>query len=165
MMLIIGENGSIDYERVNGSKTTSLGGAKIESFEGDDFTAGWFLLSTKFAVSKKPEKVGDEWKMTVDGVELTRHTGRIERAGAATCEKKGKDLDCTLAHDGGIGPIKACVTLQATCGTTEVEAPKRCETIAVGEHVDYSIALAELSPECEKHLTKLSLDKFSVAKP
>ncbi len=71
MQLDISEKGHVDYKRVNGSSTTSVS-APIQRFNGDDFEAGMFGFDTKFDVTEKPHEVDGSWKMTVDGVELTR---------------------------------------------------------------------------------------------
>ena len=71
MELWIGDNGRIEYERQKGSTRTELE-APIQRFEGDDFVAGIWFLSTTFDVQKPPYQEGGEWKMVVDGVELTR---------------------------------------------------------------------------------------------
>lgn len=71
MTLDISAKGNVDYERKKGNSNTSVS-APIQEFKGDDFEAGLFGFNTRFHVSKKPHKEGGVWKMTVDGVELTR---------------------------------------------------------------------------------------------
>ncbi len=71
MHLIIGADGTVDYRRVRAATTTRLT-APIRSFDGDDFEVGVGPLATRFQVSVPPHLDGGEWKMTVDGVELTR---------------------------------------------------------------------------------------------
>jgi hypothetical protein len=71
MYLVITPDGGLHYRRVTGSGKTKLN-VPIQEFKGDDFVAGLGPFSTTFVVSRRPHRVGDEWKMTVDGVELTR---------------------------------------------------------------------------------------------
>ena len=71
MQLQISAEGYVNYERRNGSNTTTIN-APIQSVEGDDFIVGVGPFKTKFVVSKPPHLEGNAWKMTVDGVELTR---------------------------------------------------------------------------------------------
>ena len=46
--------------------------APLQRFEGDNFVVGVGPMSTVFTVSKPPYHDGRDWKMVVDGVELTR---------------------------------------------------------------------------------------------
>lgn len=71
MVLQISAEGFVNYERRNGSNRTTIN-APIQSVEGDDFVVGVGPFKTKFVVSKPPHLEGNAWKMTVDGVELTR---------------------------------------------------------------------------------------------
>lgn len=71
MTLEISAQGNVDYARSKGNGNTSVS-APIQEFKGDDFEAGLFGFNTRFDVSEKPHKEGGVWKMTVDGVELTR---------------------------------------------------------------------------------------------
>ena len=48
--------------------------APLKEFKGDNFVVGIGFMSTEFAVSAPPHEDGGVWKMTVDGVELTRIT-------------------------------------------------------------------------------------------
>ena len=69
--LQIAADGGVHYKRsTNGSKVSL--DAPIQKFEGDNFVVGIGPFGTTFKVSKPPHKDGDTWKMTVDGVELTR---------------------------------------------------------------------------------------------
>ena len=47
----------------------------IKEFKGDNFVLGLASVTTEFVVSEPPHEVGGDWKMTVDGVELTRTAG------------------------------------------------------------------------------------------
>lgn len=72
MGLLITQDGRVAYKRLvgeNGSKSVS---GPIQSFDGDDFVVGVGPVKTTFVVSVPPHQDHGEWKMTVDGVELTR---------------------------------------------------------------------------------------------
>ncbi|HMK78862.1 MAG TPA: hypothetical protein VK438_04400 [Xanthobacteraceae bacterium] len=71
MSLQITKDGSVHYKRVDGNSTKSID-APLRRFEGDNFVVGIPFLSSTFQVSKPPHQEGGAWKMTVDGVELTR---------------------------------------------------------------------------------------------
>jgi hypothetical protein len=71
MSLLISQDGRVMYERKNGSASTSVDGP-LKEFKGDDFIVGVGPLTTTFVVSAAPQQVAGQWKMTVDGVELTR---------------------------------------------------------------------------------------------
>jgi hypothetical protein len=71
MYLLITADGSIRYRRLRGGATTSIEGP-LKGFAGDNFDVGVGPFSTTFVVSKPPFDEGGEWKMVVDGVELTR---------------------------------------------------------------------------------------------
>ncbi|HEU0153326.1 MAG TPA: hypothetical protein VFQ84_08280 [Arenimonas sp.] len=70
-LLVIRANGHADYERVTGQSRLSIEGA-CHSFTEDGFKIGVGLLSAHFEVSHPPRQVDGRWRMTVDGVELTR---------------------------------------------------------------------------------------------
>jgi hypothetical protein len=44
----------------------------LNGFEGNNVVVGIGPISTTFMVSVPPHQEGGDWKMTVDGVELTR---------------------------------------------------------------------------------------------
>jgi hypothetical protein len=71
MYLLITQEGSVRYKRVEGSVTTSVEGP-LKGFIGDDFEVGVGPIATTFVVSDPPHLDGDEWKMIVDDVELIR---------------------------------------------------------------------------------------------
>lgn len=71
MVLLITQDGSVRYKRVKGGGSTSIE-APLKRFDGDNFVVGIGPMSTVFTVSKPPYRDGGEWKMVVDGVELTR---------------------------------------------------------------------------------------------
>ena len=74
MALLITQDGSVAYERIKGGARTKITGP-IQGFKGDDFVVGIPVFNTTFEVSRPPHEEGGKWKMTVDGVELTRISG------------------------------------------------------------------------------------------
>lgn len=46
--------------------------APLQGFDGNDFTIGLGPMKTTYKVSVPPHEDNGEWKMTVDGMELTR---------------------------------------------------------------------------------------------
>jgi hypothetical protein len=78
MRLVITPGGYCEYSRrKEGGNSTEIN-APIQRFEGDNFVVGIGLFTTTFMVSKPPHLEGGQWKMTVDGVELTRVTAADE---------------------------------------------------------------------------------------
>jgi hypothetical protein len=71
MRLLIATNGNVSYERVRTGEHTTIN-ASIQRFEGASFFVGLGPVTTRFEVTKPPHQEGSVWKMTVDGVELTR---------------------------------------------------------------------------------------------
>ncbi len=71
MYLLITQDGSVRYKRLKGGATVSVDGP-LKGFIGDNFEVGVGPMSTTFMVSKPPYQEGDNWKMVVDGVVLTR---------------------------------------------------------------------------------------------
>ena len=65
------KDGTIHSRRVKGNTTTSIDGP-LRRLEGDIFVVGIPFLSSTFEVSKPPHQEAGNWKMVVDGVELTR---------------------------------------------------------------------------------------------
>lgn len=74
MRLLITADGHVSYERREGSVSKSIN-APLRGFEGDDFVVGIGPFTTTFVVSSPPQLQDGAWKMTVDGVELTRRGG------------------------------------------------------------------------------------------
>lgn len=70
-LLVIRADGHADYERVTGDRRISIEGS-CHSFTEDGFKIGIGLLSARFEVTRPPQRVDGRWRMTVDGVELTR---------------------------------------------------------------------------------------------
>jgi len=71
MSLLITQDGSVRYKRVQGNQTTKIN-APLKQFAGRDFIVGVGPFKTTFVVSRPPTQDGSSWKMVVDGVELTR---------------------------------------------------------------------------------------------
>ena len=71
MHLVITTAGNVSYQRTRTGESTSIN-APIQRFEGDSFFVGLGPVTTRFEVTKPPHQEGSVWKMTVDGVELTR---------------------------------------------------------------------------------------------
>jgi len=71
MSLLIMQDGSVAYKRLAGGASKSIEGP-LKKFEGDNFEVGVGFIATTFVVSSAPHADGEAWKMTVDGVELTR---------------------------------------------------------------------------------------------
>jgi hypothetical protein len=73
MSLRLMQDGSFKYKRVKEGVTTTIE-APLQAFEGDNFLVGVGSMTTTFVVSKPPYQDNGQWKMVVDGVELTRAT-------------------------------------------------------------------------------------------
>jgi len=71
MAILITQDGSVAYKRLERGVTTSISGP-LKGFDGDNFVVGMGPVVTTFEVSEAPRKDGDVWRMTVDGVELQR---------------------------------------------------------------------------------------------
>jgi hypothetical protein len=71
MALLITQDGSVAYKRLEGGINKSIDGP-LKQFEGDNFVVGVGPISATFLVTAPPHQDGGQWKMTVDGVELTR---------------------------------------------------------------------------------------------
>ena len=69
--LLITPDGRVEYERREGSSKVSVK-APIQRFEGDDFVVGIGPFNTRFVVSRVPHLVEGQYRMVVDGIELTR---------------------------------------------------------------------------------------------
>jgi hypothetical protein len=69
--LVIMPGGRVVYERKEGNMSKSLD-APLKEFKGDNFIVGVGFMNTEFVVASPPHEVAGVWKMTVDGVELTR---------------------------------------------------------------------------------------------
>jgi hypothetical protein len=71
VLLVIRADGHADYARVRDSRRTSIEGP-AHSFTTNGFKIGIGPLSASFRVQSPPKEVGGTWRMTVDGVVLTR---------------------------------------------------------------------------------------------
>jgi hypothetical protein len=71
MYLLLTQDGSVRYKRIQGGATTSVDGP-LKGFKGNNFEVGIGPMSTTFVVTKPPYDDEGKWKMVVDGVELTR---------------------------------------------------------------------------------------------
>ncbi len=71
MAILITQDGSVAYRRLKGGVSKSIDGP-LKGFEGNNFIVGVGPISTTFIVSAPPHLDGDAWKMTVDGIELTK---------------------------------------------------------------------------------------------
>jgi len=69
--LSISQDGTIRYahKEKNVSKTVKT---SLQRFEGNNLKVGFGPVSSTLTVSVAPHRDGDDWKMTVDGVELTK---------------------------------------------------------------------------------------------
>ena len=72
--LWISATGSVEYERQQGSRSTSLSGP-LKEFVGDDFEVGFLFLTSTFKVAQRPHRTGPYWTMVVDGVPLIKVAG------------------------------------------------------------------------------------------
>ena len=71
MRLQIEKDGKVEYERNREGKSVDLN-IELKGFNGDNFDAGVSVVRSTFVVSKPPYRDGSDWKMVVDGVELTK---------------------------------------------------------------------------------------------
>jgi hypothetical protein len=71
MSLLIKQEGSVVYKRVRDNNTTTIE-APIKNFIGNDVEVGLASITTTFVVSSAPHQDDGVWKMTVDGVTLTK---------------------------------------------------------------------------------------------
>lgn len=71
MQLSMTKEGKVDYKRGKPNDKVHLS-LDLQGFNGNNFDVGVPFLRTTFVVSKPPHREGGKWKMTVDGVELTR---------------------------------------------------------------------------------------------
>jgi hypothetical protein len=69
--LVITADGMVDYQS-SGANGSGQMTAPITAWTDEGFTAGISFLTMSFVVSEPPHEVDGAWKMTVDGVELTR---------------------------------------------------------------------------------------------
>jgi len=72
MSLLITQDGSVKYERLESGVSKSVSGP-LQGFNGNNFDVGFGPLSTTFVVASPPHQDGESTKMTVDGVELIKN--------------------------------------------------------------------------------------------
>lgn len=72
MTLSMAADGKIAYKRVYSTTKNVNLSIDLLSFNGDNFDAGYGIFRSTFVVSKPPARVGQQVKMVVDGVELTK---------------------------------------------------------------------------------------------
>jgi hypothetical protein len=71
VMLVITPAGQVHYRREEGNTKVNID-MPIQRFEGDNFVVGVGPFNTTFVVSKPPHVVDGQYRMVVDGRELTR---------------------------------------------------------------------------------------------
>lgn len=71
MEMLITDEGRVDYSRDTDNGKASLK-APIKEFVGNNIVVGLGPMATTFVVSAPPHQDGETWKMTVDGIELTK---------------------------------------------------------------------------------------------
>lgn len=71
MRLKIHQDGRVEYKRDRPDKQVNLN-INLQGFDGDNFDAGVGFIHSTFVVSKPPHRENGKWKMTVDGVDLTK---------------------------------------------------------------------------------------------
>jgi hypothetical protein len=71
VLLVISPAGEVHYRRQDGGTKVNID-APIKEFQGDNFLVGVGPFTTTFVVAKRPHLVDGQWRMTVDGRELTR---------------------------------------------------------------------------------------------
>ncbi|PZO10110.1 MAG: hypothetical protein DCF27_03465 [Lysobacteraceae bacterium] len=69
--LVVQADGQASYERVKDRRRTSINGP-THSFTTHGFKIGIGPLSASFKVRSPPTQIDGKWRMTVDGVVLTR---------------------------------------------------------------------------------------------
>jgi hypothetical protein len=69
--LFISQDGTIRYahKEKGVSKTVKT---SLQGFEGNNLKVGFGPVSSTLSVGVAPHRDGDDWKMTVDGVELVK---------------------------------------------------------------------------------------------
>jgi hypothetical protein len=71
MALRITQDGNVRYARTKDGVNKTMNGP-MKGFEGDSFVVGIGPMTSTFTVTAAPHKEGGTWRMTVDGVEMTR---------------------------------------------------------------------------------------------
>ncbi len=71
IMLVILQEGRVVYVKGDGTFKKKIS-APLKEFQGDNFVVGVGPAETTFVVTAPPRQLAGVWRMTVDGVELTR---------------------------------------------------------------------------------------------
>lgn len=118
MELTITGKGQVRYKRNTGKGTRSFSGMLME-FRKDRFKAGVLGLGTTFKIDRPPHKEGETWKMTIDGVELTRTMAWIQaRMGLTLCAQ----LKRGICIEGATAFKRDTAKIYATYAAREVPA-------------------------------------------
>jgi len=147
--LRIEHDGTLHYERKTGGKSTSLNGIKIDRFEKDNFVVDLFFTTTVFEVSEPPAEKDGKWKMTVDGIELTRAGSaddEFDAAASVNCKQTEKGFDCTVKHTGGTTALKACWDIEIACKNGKSPSASACEKIEIGGEKVHTFPTSDVDP-------------------
>ena len=71
VVLVISPAGQVHYRREEGNTRVNID-MPIQRFEGDNFVVGVGPFNTTFVVTRPPHLVDGQYRMVVDGRELTR---------------------------------------------------------------------------------------------
>ncbi|RYZ05466.1 MAG: sel1 repeat family protein [Myxococcales bacterium] len=107
--LAISADGRLEYQRKSGGNTVELGGV-IRSIDSEEIRTGIWPISSTFKVDRAPHLDGDQWKMTIDGVELSR----TEADGA-----EGPGSEAALLEECAAGRAPSCSMLAVRYATGE----------------------------------------------
>lgn len=105
LRLSIGPDGTVNYERKEGSTSKSISNGTIKKFDGNDFEVEAFIVSTTFKVEKPPYRDGPVWKMTVDGVEVSRKDSGDAASSASGNSNELRLADAEMRKDDGNGKM------------------------------------------------------------
>ncbi|WP_297831958.1 hypothetical protein [Thermomonas sp.] len=72
MAVNISQSGKVIVVKEGGGNASTRVEAPLQGFDGNDFIVGLGPMKTTYRVSVPPHEDNGEWKMTVDGKELTR---------------------------------------------------------------------------------------------
>ncbi|MGQ9897852.1 MAG: hypothetical protein ACUVR8_09915 [Acidobacteriota bacterium] len=80
--LAITPDGKVNWTSERGSRSSKVENLPIKRFIGNDFEVGLGPFTTRFTVQRPPQFTAGRWRMTVEGVQVTR-------AGASTDSSPG----------------------------------------------------------------------------
>ena len=146
VVLIIHPDGKVDYARKQGAISTSVVGLPITRFDGNDFSVGTALVKTAFVVAKPPAQVDGRWKMTVNGIELTRNPTPDDHSDSTVnvgCAEAQGGFNCTVTHTGGVHALKACFQLQLACMNGTRAQDGACETVQIGGRATHKLPFTD----------------------